>query len=302
MKTRDQRGAFLILAAVFVLIVLAFLSTVFLTTFTTSTSSSLNEVQSTRAFAAAEGGQAFNQRDLALDLNWYLSTTDPLLTTTNKALGAGSFTATTTLPATLLRRRVCDPALPSCIPPPAIRAYTTNRFPTAGFLQIGDDISGGAEFVQYAGIAGDTFTGVTRNVTIGGISGVAAAHARGSRVYPVTTLIDAMLNVCATIATLRVVAHSKFPGGGTLDVEGEEITYGNSSTSGGILTLYGVQRNQNDLACACPGCPPPAHLSGTPVTPLRWEGTAPYPDFEAEIVSAGTVGNAARMIRKTVQR
>jgi hypothetical protein len=51
-----QRGAFLILAAVFVLIVLSFLGLVFLTTFTTSTSSSLNDIQSTQALFIAEGG------------------------------------------------------------------------------------------------------------------------------------------------------------------------------------------------------------------------------------------------------
>lgn len=295
-----QRGAFLVIAAVFMLIVLSFLGAVFLGTFTTSTSTSLNEIQSTRAFAAAEGGLEFNQRDLALNLNWYLSTTDPLLVTANKPLGSGSFTATSTLPATLLRARMCDPALPSCIPPPAILVYTTNRFPTAGFLQIEDDISGSAEFVQYTGIAADTFTGVARNVTIGLVTGAAGSHARGSRVYPVTILRDAMPNTCATIPALRVDSHPKFLGGGTLDVEGEEILYTESSIAGGFLTLKGVRRNQNDIACVCPGCPPPSHAVGTPVTPLLIEGTSP--DFEAEIVATGTVSGAARTTRKTAQR
>lgn len=295
--TDRQRGAFLIIAAVFMLIVLAFLGVVFLTTFTTSTLIALNEVQATRAFAAAEGGLAYHQRDLALNLNWYLSTADPLLTTTGKALGSGSFDAATTLPATLLRTRMCDPALPSCIPPPAIRAYTTNRFPTAGFLQIEDDITGSAEFVQYAGIAADTFTGITRNVAIGGIAGTAGSHARGSRVYPVTTLVDAMPNTCATILALQVAVHTKFLGGGTLDVEGEEISYAGSSSAGGVLTLQGVQRCRNST-CVCPAAP--AHAPGVPVTPLLAEGTSP--DFEAEVVSAGTVGEAVRTTRKIAQR
>lgn len=296
----DQRGAFLVIAAVFMLLVLSFLGAVFLGTFATSTSTSLDEIQSTAAFAAAEAGLEFNQRDLALNLNWYLSTTDPLLVTANKPLGSGSFTATSTLPATLLRARMCDPALPSCLPPHTIRAYTTDRFPTAGFLQIEDDITGSAEFVQYTGIAADTFTDVTRNVTIGLVTGAAGSHSRGSRVYPVTILRDAMTNTCATIPALRVDAHPKFLGGGTLDVEGEEISYAESSTGGGFLTLKGVRRNQNDLACVCPGCPPPSHAVGTPVTPLPVEGTSP--DFEAEIIAAGSVSGAARTTRKTVQR
>lgn len=293
-----QCGAFLILAAVFMLIVLAFLGVVFLTTFSTSTSTSLNEIQSTRAFAVSEGGQEFHQRDLALNLNWYLSTTDPLLTTTGKALGPGSFTATTTLPATLLRTRMCNPALPPCIPPPAIRAYSTNRFPAAGFLQIEDDIAGGAEFVQYTGIAGDTFTGISRNVTIGLVSGAAGAHARGSRVYPVTTLLDAMPNTCTTILALRIAAHPKFLGGGTLDVEGEEITYAASSSAAGVLTLRAVQRCQNGTCASC--TPAPTHAIGVPVTPLLVDGASP--DFEAEIDSAGTVSGGARNTRKTAQR
>ncbi len=293
-----QRGAFLIIAAVFLLIVLAFLGAVFLTTFTTSTSISTDELQSTRAFAAAEGGLAFHQRDLAMNLDWYRSSADPLLTTTGRNLGAGKFTAATTLPATMLSARMCNPALPSCIPPPAIRAYTTDRFPGTGFLQIGDDLATDAEFVQYTGIAGATFTGITRNVTIGGSGGTPGAHARGSRVYPVTTLLDALPNTCATILALRVATHPKLLGGGTLAVAGEEISYAGSSSAGGVLTLRGVERCRNGSCASC--TPAPAHAAGTPVTPLLPNAAAP--DFEAEIVSTGTVGATARIARTTVQR
>ncbi len=284
-----QRGAFLILVAVFMLIVLAFMGTVFLTTFTTSTSTSLNEVQSTRAFLAAEGGQAFNQRDLAMNLDWYLSTSDPLANITRN-LGMGSFTAATTLPATLLRTRI-----PTDVSTAPIRVYTTNRFPAPGYIQVEDDITGSAEFIRYTAVVADTFTGITRNVTIGGVSGASGAgpHARGERVYPVTTLLDAMPNNCTEITALRITAHSKFLGAGTLDVEGEEIFYPGSTSTPGVLTLNGVQRCQNGTTSA-------AHAAGDPVTPLLVDGTPP--DFEAEITSAGTVGGAARTARKTVQR
>lgn len=293
-----QRGAFLIIAAVFLLIVLSFLGVVFLSTFTTSTSTSLNEVQSTRAFYVAEGGLAFHQRALALDLDWYRSATDPRLATIDKVLGAGTFTTDTFLPASMLSARMCDPAVPSCSPPPAIRSYTTDRFPSSGDLQIEDDLAVRAEFVHYTGIAGSTFTGITRNVTIGGLGGTAVAHARGSRVYPVTTLLDAMPGTCSTIVALRVAAHSKFLGAGTLRVEAEEISYVGSSSAAGVLTLQGVQRCRNGTCASC--TPAPTHAVGIPVTPLLHNAGAP--DYEAEVVSTGTVGTSVRVARNTIQR
>lgn len=293
-----QRGAFLIIAAVFMLIVLAFLGVVFLTTFTTSTSTATNELQSTRAFYVAEGGLAFHQRELALDLDWYRSAADPRLATIDKELGTGEFTTNTFLPASMLSARMCDPALPSCNPPPAIRSYTTDRFPSTGDLQIEDDLAVYAEFVHYTGISGSTFTGVTRNVTIGGRGGTAVAHARGSRVYPVTTLLDAMPDNCNTIVALRVAAHAKFLGGGTLSVETEEISYAGSSSAAGVLTLQGVQRCRNGTCASC--TPAPTHAVGIPVTPLLFNAVAP--DYEAEVVSTGTVGTSVRVARNTIQR
>ncbi|MHB8836179.1 MAG: hypothetical protein ACYC9Y_10775 [Candidatus Methylomirabilia bacterium] len=293
-----QRGAFLIIAAVFMLIVLAFLGAVFLSTFTTSTSTATNELQSTRAFYVAEGGLAFHQRDLALDLDWYRSAADPRLATTDKVLGAGEFTANTFLPASMLSARMCDPALPSCSPPPPIRSYTTDRFPSSGDLQIEDDLAGHAEFVHYTGISGSTFTGITRNVTIGGLGGTAVAHARGSRIYPVTTLLDVMPDNCNTIAALRVAAHAKFLGGGTLSVEAEEISYAGSASAAGVLTLQGVRRCQNGTCASC--TPAPTHAVGIPVTPLLFNAVAP--DYEAQVVSTGTVGTSVRVARNTIQR
>jgi Tfp pilus assembly protein PilX len=285
-----ERGAFLIVAAVFVLIVLAFLGSVFLSTLTTSTTSSQNELQSTRAFAVAEGGLAFNQRALAMDLNWYLSTADPVATNT-RPLGQGTFTATTTIPATELRTRI-----PTAVSTAPIRVYTTNRFPNAGVIQVEDDITGTAEFIQYTSTAGDTFAGtITRDVTVGGISAAAgpSPHARGERVYPVTTLAEAMANNCSPLATLRLAYHPKLLGAGTLDIQGEEVSYAGAASAGGVLTLSGVQRCQNGTVSA-------AYAIGSPVTPMLPDGASP--DFEAEITSAGTIAGAARTARKTVQR
>ena len=88
-----------------------------------------------------------------------------------------------------------------------INAYTTSRFPAPTsmpiacnpcYLQVDDDvtIAGGAEFVRYTGIAGNTFTGVTRGQSIGPaaslVTSTAQVYERSTIVYPVTTLKTAM--------------------------------------------------------------------------------------------------------------
>lgn len=310
-----QRGAFLILASVFLLIILAFLGAVFLTTFTTGTATATNELQSTRAFYVAEGGLAFHQRDLALDLDWYRSATDPLLTTTNKDLGAGKFTATSSLPASMLRNRIPNGA--STAP---VRAYTTERFPGGlptdppqpWYIQLEDDMNGGAEYLQYTALVGDTFAGtVTRNVTIGGVVSAsgAAPHARGSRIYPVTRYLgynglpNSLPANCNPVTSLELADHPKLLRAGTiaistynaatLSVAVEEISYAGADSTGGTLVLRGVSRCQN-------GTPGLAHAVGNPVTPLLYNAAAP--DFEVEVVSTGTAGTTVRVARNTVQR
>jgi hypothetical protein len=208
------------------------------------------------------------------------------------------------LPATLLRRRIPD--LPSTA---AITVYTTDRFPTAGFLMVGPIGLDPFEFIQYTGIAGNTFTGITRDRTIGpsGVNGEGNEHPRGEYVYPVTTLSTALLNNCNPLATINIVAHTKFLTAGTLAIfnawspnptDWEEISYSSSTVAGGVMTLNSVRRCQNGTVSA-------SHSAGDPVTPILADGT--QPDYEDEIVSTGTVnssvlGNAVRVVTKTVQR
>lgn len=272
------------------MLILSVMGVTLISLVTTGSDVSINQLQSEQAFNVTEGGIEYEQRSLAQNLDWYRSVTDPMAITTRN-LGAGSFTVSSNLPATMLRNRI--PTAASTAP---VRVYTTNRFPSSGYIQIEEDFTGNAEFIQYTNIVGDTFAGIiTRNVTIGGINnpGGASPHARGMLVYPVTTLIDNMPNNCTSIASLRVATHPKFLGAGTLDVEGEEITYTGSSVSGGNMTLTGVQRCQNGTASA-------AHPPGRPVTPVLVGGVSP--DFEAETVSTGSVSSAVRVVRKTVQR
>jgi hypothetical protein len=282
-----------LVAAVFLIVVIAFFGLIMVSLVSTQSFSSMNEVQSDRAYYLAEGGMEFAQRALAENLNWYRSTTDPILIPATN-LGAGTFNVSMTLPVTMLRNRMVAGA-------PTMTAYTTGRFPAAGFLQIDDDITGSGEFVRYTGIAGNTFTGLTRGEMVGTVGSVASDHSRGDRVYPVTTLVTNLLTlgVCAPMAaaSFQVVAHPKFLTAGTIDIEGEEIRYTGSTTGGGNMTLTGVTRCVNSFSSA--------HPPGQPVTPILVDGAAP--DYESEPVSTGTVGapvtgNAVRVIRKTVQR
>jgi hypothetical protein len=292
-SNRREQGASLI-AAIFLLVVVAFLGTSVVSLMSTQTMTSFGETQSTQALYVAEGGSEFGQRALAQNLNWYRSATDPIVTPAT-ALGSGTFTVNTYLPATLLRRRV-TPASAN------IAVFTTNRFPTAGFLQL-DDITGAGEFVQYTGVTANTFTGITRDVTIGGVSaGAVGAFARGTHVYPVTTLATALADlgaVCAptSAAAFNIAFHTKNLSAGTITIDTEDISYTGSNRAGGTTTLTGVTRCMNGTSSA--------HSVGDPVIPVLNDGAAP--DYEALLIATGSVGAAplgvaARVVQKTVQR
>ena len=287
MSKRDSQKGVSLIAAIFVIVILAFMGVIFVSMIGTESLTAINDMQSEQAFNIAEGGIEFEQRSLAQNLDWYRSATDPIAIPIPHNLSPGSFTVSTNLPATKLRRRLQAGDN-------TVQAYTTDRYPSAGFLQIEDNIGGGAEFVQYAGIAGTNFTGVTRGRQIGTIATVAAAHPRGSNVYPVTTLMAAgLISSCATPTSFTITWNQKLLNAGILDIEGEEIGYTGSSVSGGIMTLTGVQRCLGSVG-------PVAHGGNQPVTPILVGGDTA--DYQAEIVSTGSVGNAVRVMKKTVQR
>lgn len=282
---RQAAGGFTLVATVFILAVLAFMALVFLTVFTAGTSTSVNDLHSAQALYVAEAGVEFQQRTLARHLDWYRSETDPLAVDT-RALGEGSFTVATTLPATKLSRRLTAGGTVAYV-------YTTQRFPTSGYLQIGDDVAGGGEFVHYTGISGTTFTGLTRGRMIGTVTTSATGHPRGSSVYPVTTLSAALPAACSPAASITIAAHPKFPEAGVLDIEGEEIRYTGSQTTGGSMILTGIQRCLGSVG-------PLAHSAGQPVTPLLTGGDTA--DFQALIQATGSMGTSVRVMRKTVLR
>lgn len=297
----SERGASLV-AAIFLVVVVGFFGAIALSLIGTQSSSAFNETQSSQALYIAEGGAEFAQMALAQNLNWYRSPTDPIVTPAT-ALGAGNFSVNTYLPATILRRRVTPAAM-------TIPVFTTDRFPATGYIQLDDDIGSG-EFVQYSAVTAvppHSFTVAAggRDATIGGVSGSAGTYSRGTRVYPVfilRTLLNPLALGCGPTpsAAFDIDTHSKLLPMGTLDVDGEEISY-NGTTPSAIpaqTTLTGVMRCVNGQTITA------SHGSGYPMTPIL--NDAASPDFEAFTVSTGTVGvaplgAAVRVVQKTVQR
>jgi hypothetical protein len=280
-KMKNKSGTSLI-ATVLTLLIFSLFIAIAVSLVTTGSNIAVQEEQGTDAFYIADGGLEYAHFALTQNADWYRSTTDPIqITSTN--LGAGSFTVNINLPATRLSRRLRTTDTVAIV-------YTTNltnRFPSSGSLQIEDDI------VQYTGIVGNTFTGIT---------GISSAHSRGEIVYPVTTLSNGLASLgspCTptSAASFNIAYHLKFLTAGTIDIEGEEISYTSSTVAGGVMTLNGVTR--------CLNLTSSAHSSGATVTPILFGGDTA--DYQAEIISTGTVTNplavnVVRTVRKTVQR
>jgi hypothetical protein len=116
---------------------------------------------------------------------------------------------------------------------------------------------------------------------------------RSDTVYPVTILRTALPANCAALASIQVDTNSKFLSAGTLDIEGEEIAYAGSSTSGGTMTLTAVTRCLGLVASV-------SHAIGQPVTPVNVGGDSA--SYEVESISTGTRANSIRYARRTIQR
>ena len=312
---KRQRG-FLLVVAIVLLVVGSMLAAAMAYMVATSGGSATDNLQSGQALFVAESGMEYERRCLAQNLEWYQSTTDPIApnatgtcatATTTQTLGSGTFTAYANVPATMLRKRIPDGASIA-----DICAYTIDRFPASGKIQIEDDIAVSGEFVSYTAVNPSSatcgnrpaFTGIGRGVPVGTINSTAAAHARGSIVYPVTTLVTALTStVCTTVPNpFQITDNSKFLSAGTIVLDDglggnhEEIVYTGSSRSAGVMTLTGVTRCQ-DTGGVGPGV---TWAANQPVTALL-EGSVTASD-EAEMVSVGTTGPVNRTVHETVQR
>lgn len=284
---KGRQHGFLMIVVLFLIVVLIFLGTALGYMLANSTLASGSHVGAMRALFLAESGLEAEQRRWAQNLNWYRSATDPNpLAPAAQALGGGTFTVSTNLPATLVRNAFSPVAV-------TFNVYTTNRFPAAGILQVEDDITGSGEFVRYTGVTATSFTGVTRAQTVGTVGSVAGAHVRSDNVYPVSQLRTVLAANCLPLASIQIDTNGKFLSAGILDIEGEEIGYAGSSTSGGLMTLTGVTR--------CLGLAPVAlHAIGQPVTPILVGGDSA--DQQVEIISTGVRDSNIRYARRTIAR
>jgi Tfp pilus assembly protein PilX len=164
---RSQCGVSLI-AAIFIIVVLAFMGVMFLSMVNTASLTSVNDLQSAQAFYIAEGGREYI----------LMNRTFPNYSTggTKLILGAGSFTVDT--PAYLTA-------------PVAVNATTINVNSTSGFASPPGRIVVDAEVMNYTGIAPTSFTLPA--------AGATTAHAAGNAVYPVSRVANvALLNNCST--------------------------------------------------------------------------------------------------------
>jgi len=296
-RRRRQRG-FLLIAAIVLVVVASMLAVTIALIAATSGSSATDSLQSGQALFLAESGMEYERRCLAQNLDWYQSTTDPIApnatgscatATTTQTLGSGTFTVYANVPATLLRKRIPDSTSTA-----DICAYTIDRFPASGKIQIDDDLSGSGEFVSYGAVSASSATCGNRPAFTG----------RGSVVYPVAQLNTALTSTaCTTIPNpFQITDNSKFLSAGTIVLDDgpggnhEEIVYNGSSRSAGVMTLSGVSRCQ-DTGGVGPGI---TWAANQPVTALL-DGSVTA-NNEAEIVSVGAAGGANRTMRETVQR
>jgi len=293
LNLKRARG-YLLIVAILVLVVVAVAVAALGNMVSADIGASSAQARSVQAFYLAESGLEVEQRRWAQNLSWYRSATDPSPSPASvQTLGTGTFAVYTNLPATVLKASVSAAAA-------TITVYSTNRFPASGTLQIEEDLAAGAEFVTYTGITATTFTGVARGRTVGSVTSAAGSHPRSDAVYPVTTLVNALSVFCTATPTptpfppIQIVPNSKFLSAGTIDIEGEEISYTGSSVAGGNMTLTGVTRCVGSM----PG--PIGHAAGQPVTPVLIGGDSA--DYEVETVSTGTVGSNIRYARRTIQR
>ncbi len=287
MNISHRQSGFLMIVVLFLLVVMVFLAGALGHQLANSTLSSGSHVGSMQAFFLADSGLEAEQRRWAQNLDWYRSTIDPNPTApAAQALGGGTFTVYANLPATKVRTGF--PTVSG-----TLNVFTTARFPTAGILQVEDDMTGSGEFVRYTGVTANSFTGVTRGQPVGTISNVASNHARDDVVYPVTQLRTVLAANCTPLASIQLDTNTKFLSAGLLDIEGEEISYGGLTIAGGTMTLTGIVRCQGLVNNV-------AHAVGQPVTPILVGGDSAW--FQVEIFSTGVKGSNIRYARRTIDR
>ncbi len=175
----NQRGVSII-AAIFIIVILAFMGVMFISLVNTSSVTAVNNLQSTQALQVAQGGIEY-----ILNFGTFPNFS---MGGVSKNLGAGQFLTST--PAYLTAAV-------------NLGNTTINVKSTAGFYPGSVAVPGwiiiDADTISYTGSTGNSFTGVA-NIT--------AAHAIGNAVYPVASLTTALANNCTSPVTI----HSSYAG------------------------------------------------------------------------------------------
>lgn len=161
---KNHKGVSLI-AAIFIIVILAFLGLALITMAMSSSFNAIHELQSVQALYVAEGGTEYARYQLSS------GTTCTSMTYPNVPLGVGTVTTTGSLynPATPVTLTAALNATATTIPvsaDPVVRGYA----PQGG-------ITIDSEVIWYGRIAGNSFTNVRR-----GASGTPAAHGVGAAV------------------------------------------------------------------------------------------------------------------------
>lgn len=188
----NQKGVSII-AAIFIIVILAFMGVMFLSLINTGSMSAVNDVQSSQALYLAEGGVEY-----ALG-----NRTFPNYSVASTNLGAGKFQVDTPAYLTV--------ALPNSNAAATVDVNSTAGFPASGRIVVGTEI------ISYTGLNALQFTGITRKV--GGTA--RAAHLIGDAVYPVTYVNGT--NVAVGDTSVTVVSTGRFVVPGVIKIDNEDI-------------------------------------------------------------------------------
>ncbi|HYA87691.1 MAG TPA: hypothetical protein VEI57_11580 [Nitrospirota bacterium] len=210
-----NQGGVSLIAAIFIIVILAFMGVMLLSMVTTSSLSSVNDLQSTKALYVAEGGVEY-----ILGVNTFPNYSTNGATTN---LGAGNFKIDT--PATVTTA--------GGIPASGASTFTVNKSSWAGFPAPPGNIVIDSEIMTYSAWNGtNQFTVNAAGRGAGGTT--AAAHAFGAAVYPATTTTAAVNNLPGT-TTIPVSSTIGFVIPGVIQINNEfiwcENTSGNNFTN-----------------------------------------------------------------------
>lgn len=255
-----------IFSAVFTLLFLGAIGLAVITLFSEESQTAISDTSALQAHYIALGGLERGRGYLELegDSNWPENGTQPAFT--GVALGNGSFTLVSEYAATDLDKSMNDTVTTA-------ETASTSGFASSGLLKIDN------EYMTYTGLGTSptSFTGLTRAQQ----GSTAVGHNKNKAVLVSTTLSG---NITSSATSISVSSTTKFlgngvtftisdGGGGTIQIESEEINYAYLSSS----SFEGCERGANGTSAA-------SHLAANnPVFPLA---------NSCVMKSTGTVGTA----------